>query len=147
MEKPLTFREIAMPHPNPRNEYVTYGRKLQPETNFESDDLEKLYLNHRKDLIERAIEECAEYLSAEDWIDEDVFPCVREMTGEWYLASVDVRDEDGEVMAQIYLHFLGRCSEGPMSGEKDDYLGIEALFIYDPDRGDFCFDGLNTDAI
>lgn len=147
MEKPLTFREIAMPHPNPRNEYVTYGRKLQPETNFESDDLERLYLNHRKDLIERAIGECAEYLSAEDWMDEDVFPCVREMTGEWYLASVDVRDEDGEVMAQIYLHFLSRCSEGPMSGEKDDYLGIEALFVYDPDRGDFCFDGLNTDAI
>ena len=34
-----------------------------------------------------------------------------------------------------------------MPGEKDDYLGIEALFVYDSDRGEFCFDGLNTDAI
>ncbi len=80
-------------------------------------------------------------------MDEDVFPCVKEMTGEWYLASVDVQDEDGEVMAQIYLHFLGCCSEGSVSGEKDDYLGIEALFIYDSDQGEFFFDGLNTDAI
>lgn len=147
MEKPVAFREIAMPHPNPRNEYVTYGRRLQPEMNFESDDLERLYLDHRKDLIETAIEECAEYLDADDWMDEDVFPCVKEMTGEWYLASVDVRREGGEVMARIYLHFLGRCSEGSMSGEKDDYLGIEALFVYDSDRGEFGFDGLNTDAI
>lgn len=147
MEKPFAFREIAMPHPNPRNEYVTYGRRLQPEMNFESDDLERLYLDHRKGLIETAIEECAEYLDADDWMDEDVFPCVKEMTGEWYLASVDVRREGGEAMAQIYLHFLGRCSEESMSGEKDDYLGIEALFVYDSDRGEFGLDGLNTDAI
>lgn len=32
-------------------------------------------------------------------------------------------------------------------GEKDDYLGIEALFIYDPDQGEFFFDSLNADAI
>ncbi len=38
MEKPLVFREIVMPHPNLRNEYVTHGRRLQPETHFESDD-------------------------------------------------------------------------------------------------------------
>ncbi len=147
MGNPLTFKEIIMPHPNPRNEYVTYGRRLQPETHFESNDLKRLYLDHRRDLIERAIGECAEYLSADDWMDEDIFPCVKEMTGEWYLASVDVRDEGGEVMAQVYLHFLGRCSEESMSGEIDDYLGIEALFIYDSDQGDFNFDGLNTDAL
>lgn len=147
MEKPLKFSEIVMPHPNPRNEYVSYGRKLQPEMNFESDDLERLYIDHREGLIERAIGECAEYLSADDWMDEDIFPCVKEMTGEWYLASVDVRDEGGEAMAQIYLHFLSRRSDESVSGEKDDYLGIEALFIYDSDQGEFCFDGLNTDAI
>lgn len=32
-------------------------------------------------------------------------------------------------------------------GEKDDYLGIEVLFIYDSDQEEFFFDGLNTDAI
>lgn len=147
MEKPLVFREIVMSHPNLRNEYVTYGRKLQPEMNFESDDLERLYLDHRESLIEATIEECAEYLSADDWADEGVFPCVKEMTGEWYLASVDMRDEGGEVIAQIYLHFLGRYSEESVSGEIDDYLGIEALFIYDSAQGAFNFDGLNTDAI
>ena len=91
MEKPFAFREIAMPHPNPRNEYVTYGRRLQPEMNFESDGLERLYLDHRKGLIETAIEECAEYLDADDWMDEDVFPCVREMTGEWRLSMCGAR--------------------------------------------------------
>lgn len=30
---------------------------------------------------------------------------------------------------------------------RDDYLGIEALFIYDSDQGEFGFDGLNTDEI
>ena len=44
MGNSLAFREIIMTHPNPRNEYVTYGRKLQPETHFESDDLKKGYL-------------------------------------------------------------------------------------------------------
>ena len=54
-----------MPYPNPRNEYVTYGRRLQPEMNFESDGLERLYLHRRKGLIETAIAECAEYLDAD----------------------------------------------------------------------------------
>ena len=41
MGNPLTFKEIIMPHPNPRNEYVTYGRRLQPETHFESKRFKK----------------------------------------------------------------------------------------------------------
>lgn len=93
MERPFAFREIVMPHPNPRNEYVTYGWRLQPEMNFESDDLERLYLDHRKGLIETAIEECAEYLDADDWMDEDIFPCVKEMTGSgiWRLSTCGTR--------------------------------------------------------
>ena len=57
MEKPLKFKEIVMPYPNLENMYTDYDRKLQPKMNFESEDLKKLYLNHRKELIETAIKE------------------------------------------------------------------------------------------
>lgn len=42
---------------------------------------------------------------------------------------------------------LPPISPSDWMGEKDDYLGIEVLFIYDSDQGEFYFDGLNTDAI
>ena len=36
MEKPLKFKEIVMPYPNPENTYTDYDRKLQPKMDFES---------------------------------------------------------------------------------------------------------------
>lgn len=135
MDKPLVFREVAAPDQNP------------PETDFGSEALERLYLDHRRGLIEAAVGECAEYLEADDWTDEGVFPYVGDMTGEWYLASVGVADEGGIVVARMYLHFLGKCPVGSAPGEVGDYLGVEATFVCDPDRGEFDFDGLNTDAI
>lgn len=123
MDKPLVFREVAAPDHNP------------PETDFGSEALERLYLDHRRGLIEAAVGECAEYLEADDWTDEGVFPYVGDMTGEWYLASVGVADEGGIVVARMYLHFLGKCPVGSAPGEVGDYLGVEATFVCDPDRG------------
>ena len=147
MEKPLKFKEIVMPYPNLENIYTDYDRKLQPKMNFESEDLKKLYLNHRKELIETAIKECEEYLDEDDWMEEETFPCIKDLTGEWYLASVTVRNQDEEIIVQLYLHFLGYYPEGCARKKIDDYLGMEAWFIYEPIKKTFRFDGLNTDAI
>lgn len=43
MDKPLVFREVAAPDHNP------------PETDFGSEALERLYLDHRRGLIEAAV--------------------------------------------------------------------------------------------
>lgn len=147
MEKPLKFKEIVMPYPNLENTYTDYDRKLQPKMNFESEDLKKLYLNHRKELIETAIKECEEYLDADDWMEEETFPRIKDLTGEWYLASVTVRNQDEEIIVQLYLHFLGYYPEGCARKKIDDYLGMEAWFIYEPIKKTFRFDGFNTDAI
>lgn len=147
MEKPLKFKEIVMPYPNLENMYTDYDRKLQPKMNFESEDLKKLYLNHRKELIETAIKECEEYLDEDDWMEEETFPCIKDLTGEWYLASVTVRNQDEEIIVQLYLHFLGYYPEGCARKKIDDYLGMEAWFIYEPIKKTFRFDGFNTDAI
>ena len=53
----------------------------------------------------------------------------------------------GDVRREGRLTPLPPISPSDWMGEKDDYLGIEALFIYDSDQGEFYFDGLNTDAI
>lgn len=147
MEKPLKFKEIVMPYPNPENTYTDYDRKLQPKMVFESEDLIKFYLTHRKELIEKTIKKCEEYLNADDWMEEETFPRIKDLTGDWYLASVTVRKQYKKIVIQLYLHFLGYYPEGCARKEIDDYLGMEAWFDYDPVQKKFSFDGFNTDAI
>ena len=147
MEKPLKFKEVFMPYPNPENQYTDDDKKLQPKMDFESEDLKKLYLKHKENLIETAIKECAEYLDADDWMDEEIFPCIKDLTGEWYLASVTVQNQDKKIIVKLYLHFLGYYPKGCARKEIDDYLGMEAWFVYEPIQKIFCFDSFNTDAI
>lgn len=147
MEKPLKFKEIVMPYPNLENTYTDYDRKLQPKINFESEDLKKFYLDHKEELIETTIKKCKEYLDVDDWMEEETFPHIKDLTGEWYLASVTVRNQDKEIIVQLYLHFLGYYPIGCARKEIDDYLGMEAWFVYDPVQKTFSFDGFNTDAI
>ena len=147
MEKPLKFKEIVMSYPNLENTYTDYDRKLQPQINFESEDLKKFYLDHKEELIETTIKKCKEYLDADDWMEEETFPRIKDLTGEWYLASVTVRNQDKEIIVQLYLHFLGYYPIVCARKEIDDYLGMEAWFVYDPVQKTFSFDGFNTDAI
>lgn len=98
-------------------------------------------------MIKTTIKECKEYLDADDWMEEETFPCIKDLTGEWYLASVTVRNQDKESIVQLYLHFLGYYPKGCARKEIDDYLGMEAWFIYDPVQKIVSFDGFNTDAI
>ncbi len=147
MEKPLKFKEIVMPYPNLENRYTDYARKLQPKMDFESENLKKFYLEHRQELIETVIRECEEYLDADDWMEEETFPRIKDLTGEWYLASVTARNQEKKISVQLYLHFLGYYPKGCARKEVDDYLGMDAWFEYDPVQKVFSFDGFNTDAI
>lgn len=152
MEKPLKFKEIVMPYPNLGNTYTDYERKLQPQMDFASEDLKELYYKHKKELIETTIKECEEYLDADDWMEEETFPRIKDLTGEWYLGSVSVRNEtllnQGEkIIIQLYLRFLGYYPKGCARKEVDDYLGMEAWFTYDPVQKIFSFDGFDTDSI
>ena len=84
---------------------------------------------------------------SDDWMEEETFPRIKDLTGEWYLASVTVRNQDKEIIVQLYLHFLGYYPRGCARKEIDDYLGMEAWFVYEPVQKIFNFDGFNTDAI
>lgn len=147
MEKPLKFKEIVMPYPNLENTYTDYDRKLQPQMDFESPDLKDFYLKHKEELIETTIKECKKYLDLDDWMEEETFPRIKDLTGEWYLASVTVRNQDKGIIVQLYLRFLGYYSRGCARKEIDDYLGMEAWFVYDQVQKTFSFDGFDTDAI
>lgn len=148
MEKPLKFKEIVMPYPNLENTYTDYEKKLQPKMDFEPAALASFYFQHKEELMEATIRECIEYLDADDWMQEETFPCIKDLTGEWYLASVYVSQEtDRSIRVSLYLHFLGYYPRGCARKEIDDYLGMEACFDYDPAQKAFLFDGFNTDAI
>lgn len=147
MEQILNLNQIFMPNRNDKNTYTDYQKKLQPKMDFESEVFRELYNKHKEELLSITIKECEAYLSEDDWKDEDTFPCVYDLTGDWYLAFVSVSETNGTIDASLYLHFLGYYKKGTARGEIDDYLGMEAWFAYDPACDTFVFDGLNTDSI
>lgn len=147
MEKPLKFKQLFMPTPNIDNTYTDYQKKLQPKMKFEPAALEQLYLKHKDKLIETTITECERYLDDEAWMEEDTFPRVQELTGDWYLASVNMWERDGKIRISLYTHFLGCYLTGDVREGIDDYLGMEAWFDYDSVQDTFIFDCFDTDSI
>ena len=147
MEKPLKMKQLFMPNPNLDNTYTDYQKKLQPKMDFKPATLEQLYTKHKDNLIETTIKECIQYLDDEAWLEEDTFPRVQELTGEWYLASVYMRETDGNIRLSLYLHFLGYYPKGCAREEIDDYLGMQTWFDYDPAQDAFMFDCFDTDSI
>lgn len=147
MKKPLKFKQIFMLTPNTENIYTNYQKKLQPRMEFEPASLEQLYLKHQDNIMETVVKECERYLDDECWMEEDTFPCVRELTGEWYLASVSMWEKNRKIRVGIYTHFLGTYPKNCAREEIDDYLGMEAWFDYDQAQDAFIFDCFDTDSI
>ena len=148
LEKPLKFKQIFMPYPNSENRYTYYDKKLQPKMEFKPAALEAFFFKHKEELIEMTIKACENYLDEEDWMAEETFPRVQDLTGQWYLAFVSVKqEEDNKIAVVLYIHFLGYYPRGCAKKEIDDYLGMEAMFYYDPIKKTFLFDGFNTDSI
>ncbi len=147
MEKPLQFRQLFMPSPNPDRTYPNYQNKLQPRMDFKPAALEQLYIRHKDRLIETVITECTQYLDDEAWMEEDTFPRVQELTGDWYLGSVHMCERNDKIRISVYARFLGHYPKGCAREEIDDYLGMQAWFDYDSAQDAFIFDCFDTDSI
>lgn len=147
MEKPLKFKQLFMPNPNINNTCTDYQSKLQPQMEFESPFLEQLFFKYQDNMIVTTIKECERYLNDEVWMEEDTFPRVQELTGEWYLASVRMLEKNEKIRVSIVAHFLGHYPKGCARAEIDDYLGMSAWFDYDKSQDIFNFDCFDTSSI
>ena len=150
MEQTDVLKRIEMPNPNTDNEHACYDNKLQPEFNFESEELKAVYERHEAELLSAAEKEAWDYLlDVGAWISEpgEDFPCGEELTGEWYVGQVGLRSLKNGIYGYIYMRFLGYYPAPSVRSPIDDYLGMEYTFYYDPKTDTFEFDGFNTDAI
>lgn len=147
MEKPLQFKQLSMPNPNPDNTYPNCQNKLRPRMDFNPAALEQLYTKHKDSLIETTVKEFTTYLDDEAWMEEDTFPRIQELTGDWYLGSIHMYERNNKIRISLYARFLGHYPKGCAREEIDDYLGMEAWFDYDPAQDVFIFDCFDTDSI
>lgn len=139
-----------MPNPNTNNGHVCYENKLQPEFDFESEELKAVYERHEAELLSMAEKEAWDYLlDVGAWASEpgEDFPCGKEMTGEWYVGRVMLKSLENQIYGHIYMRFLGYYPAPTVRSPIDDYLGMEYTFYYDPKTDTFEFDGFNTDTI
>ena len=150
MKQTDVLKRIDMPNPNTNQEYACYQNKLQPEYTFESEELKAVYQRHEAGLLSAAEKEAWDYLlDCGAWDSEpgEDFPCAAEMTGEWYVGQVGIKNLNNRIYGYIYMRFLGYYPSPTVRLPIDDYLGMEYTFYYNPETDTFEFDGFNTDAI
>ena len=144
------MRRIELPKPNTNREHVCYRNQLQPEYEFESEELKSVYQRHEAELLTTAEQEAWGYLldcGAWDSGPGENFPCAAEMTGEWYVGRAGLKTLKNRIYGYIYMRFLGHYPPPTVRLPVDDYLGMDYTFYYDPETDTFEFDGFNTDAI
>ena len=136
----MKLKQLVFQKENINIEYVTYEKALKPKLNFANDELKDLFENISEKLfleIEKLLEE---YLSDEELCndEEDFFPQLKYMTGEWYLGAIHMNEN----YLSIITHFVGTDT-----GKKDDYLELEVCYYYDEEKEDWLFDGINSAAL
>lgn len=150
MKQTDSLKRIEMPNPNINNEYVCYEDKMQPKFDFESEEVKAVYQRHEAELLSMAEKAAWDYLlDVETWDaepDED-FPCGEELTGEWYVGRVVLKEQNNRIYGHIDMRFLGHYPASSVRSPIDDYLGMEYTFYYDSKTDTFEFDGFNTDSI
>ena len=57
------MRRIELPNPNTNREHVCYRNQLQPEYEFESEELKSVYQRHEAELLATAEQEAWDYLA------------------------------------------------------------------------------------
>lgn len=57
------LRRIELPKPNTNREHVCYRNQLQPEYEFESEELKSVYQRHEAELLATAEQEAWDYLA------------------------------------------------------------------------------------
>ncbi|MEW9095335.1 MAG: hypothetical protein AB2417_09665 [Clostridiaceae bacterium] len=137
------LKQIFMPNPNPNNDYTNYEKKLQPQMRFANPKLKDLFENHEDEIMKIVVKEITEYLEDESACNDDLhmFPRRCEMTGEWYVGGIALREENGRIWGSVFTRFLGYYPHPSVRMPIDDYLGLEVWIEYDPEHKKFIFDG------
>lgn len=104
---------------------------------------------HRKTILNTVFKEVTEYLSTDYLVgygDEDMFPNLSKMSGEYYVEneSYEKEIEEGKIFFYIGImtHFLENRNR---RGEEDDYLGLHVWIKGDPSDWTFSI-FRNTDS-
>ena len=136
----MQLKMIHLPKPNPDNKYSTYKNQLEPQYSFSDSDSRALFEINKESLLQITEREIQDYINNDDLCndEEGMFPKRSELTGEWYISSV-LFEEDTLSIETALL--------GTDLGYKDDYLGLEVIFIYDEELNEFSFDGINSSAL
>lgn len=137
----LKTKRVYLPNPNLNNSYVTCENQLQPRMVFENSDLEELYKSNESEIFKIVEKEIEEYVNTYDLCndEDDMFPRLSVLTGEWYLSEVYFENEN---YLSVLVAFLGTDL-----GYKDDYLGLDLVFSYDDKNKKFMIDGINSSCI
>jgi len=136
----MNLTRIYLKNENINNEYVSFDNQLDTKYDFDDENKKLIFNQHQAQLMQEMEERMQEYLSDPDLCndDNDMFPRACNMTGEWYLRSVNFEDD---------CIFMCAGFIGTDTGKKDDYLGMEVIFCYDEENECFDFDGINTEAL
>lgn len=149
MEQTDALKRIDMPNENKENRYVNYENKLKPMLDFENEELKSLYFQHEPQLLAMAEKEAWDYLvrfGAWDFEPGESFPCGKVLTGEWYIGTISLEDDE-QIYGSIEMRFTAYYQSPTARMPVDDYLGMDCFFYYDSEIGTFIFDCFNTSAI
>ena len=137
----LTPTRIYLDRPNTNNIHPTFQNQLMPKIDFGSSELRHLFEQHEEELWDIVYHESFEYLNDRNLCndDEGMFPRKSRLSGEYYLCCIAFDDYS---FCSIALNFLGRLLD-----TKDDYLGLEIVFIYDVAQEKFFVRGINSACI
>lgn len=149
MQQTDILKRLEMPNENKNNNYVNYRNQLKPMLNFKTEELKSLYLQHESQLLIMAEKEAMDYLvdfGAWDFEPGESFPCGKVLTGEWYIGTISLEEEEKQIYGSIEMRFTAyqpSTTQMPV----DDYLGMEFCFYYDSEINSFVFDAFNTSSI
>jgi len=82
-----------------------------------------------------------------DFEPHESFPCGKVLTGEWYIGTIYLDDDDEQISGYIEMRFTAYYQAPTVRMPIDDYLGMDCWFYYNQETETFEFDCFNTDAI
>ena len=136
----MNLTQIIFNKENIHNIYIDYESALMPRINFENDELQKIYNENQDKILQRVEEFITEYINDEELCcdDDEFFPKPKHLTGEWYVASINMTKQ----YLSICTHLLGNDT-----GKTDDYLGLEVSFFLNTEKNIWEFSGIDSEAL
>lgn len=136
----MNLKMIRLSRPNPNNKYSNYENQLEPQYFFLDSDSRGLFESNKGALFQTTEEEIQNYINNDELCNdsEEMFPKRSYLTGEWYIRSVTF---------EVDTLWISTALLGTDLGYKDDYLGLDVIFVYDEELNEFSFDGINSEAL